>query len=504
MKFTHSFISIFLTTLATASYGARAARRPTENAPRPQAMIFQQHSPLKSSQEVLHPQDMYEQFPQSNREVLSAFGKKHKLVEVIEQSPLLSFHKDIVEIESITENEAVVGDFIIQFLRERNFTVEKQQVETVIDVEDEMLKERFNIFAYPNASLSPPKILLTSHIDTVPPYIPYSLNLPDIGDDHGTVSPVNRSAIHIDGRGTVDAKASVAAQVFAVLEHLETDPLAALGLLFVVGEERNGIGMKTFSGSPLNTDPPTYHTVIFGEPTELKLVTGHKGMTGFRISAHGKAAHSGYPWLGASAISPLLSILHRIEQLGDIPVEDGGLPRSPTLGKTTLNIGKFDGGVAPNVVPAYATADVAVRLAAGTPEMVQKAVRRVVVDYFVEKETEESITVESDGADYFSISDRRNAVTIDIDFKTKGNGYPPVLLDTDMPGFETFSVNYGTDVPNLYIHGNENGRVKRYLYGPGTIFVAHGDDEGLAVWEVEEAVRGYRRMIKHALSLQDG
>ena len=54
--------------------------------------------------------------------------------------------------------------------------------------------------------------------------------------------------------------------------------------------------------------------------------------------------------------------------------------------------------------------------------------------------------------------------------------------------------NYGTDVPNL------DGDHVRYLYGPGSILVAHGDDEGLQVKELEDAVEGYRKLILHAVN----
>ncbi|KAJ9267321.1 hypothetical protein DTO195F2_554 [Paecilomyces variotii] len=395
---------------------------------------------------------------------------QNRLKEIISASPLLSFHRDIVEIPSISGNEGEVGDFIIRFLKARNFIVEKQ----IVPPYPGRTNERFNIYAYPASSPSP-EILLTSHIDTVPPYIPYSLSYPESSPS----GSIDRDEILISGRGTVDDKAAVAAQIFAVLSHLQKDPEASLGLLFVVGEEKGGDGMKFFSDSSLNTAPPTFHTVIFGEPTELALVSGHKGMVFFRVTAKGKAAHSGYPWLGQSAVSSILPALAIIDKLGDIPVEEGGLPSSPKYGKTTLNIGFVQGGVATNVVPASAVAEVAVRLAAGTVEEAQSIIAKAVFKA-------------TNGDD-----------SIEIEFGTEGNGYSPQDLDTDVEGFNVTTVNYGTDVPNLYIHqgagGSGHGRVKRYLYGPGSIFVAHGDNEGLKLWHIEEAVKGYGRLIDAAI-----
>jgi acetylornithine deacetylase len=66
-------------------------------------------------------------------------------------------------------------------------------------------------------------------------------------------------------------------------------------------------------------------------------------------------------------------------------------------------------------------------------------------------------------------------------------------------GFNVTTVNYGTDVPNLQLHDRPDGKVKRYLYGPGTIHVAHGDNEALTVAQLEEAVRGYKKLIQAAL-----
>lgn len=391
------------------------------------------------------------------------------LDDIINVSPFLSFHRDIVQIESISGNESHVGEFIVNFLEARDFTVTKQPV-------GDEESNRFNILAYP-ASLSHPEILLTSHIDTVPPFIPYSLSR--IDNDSSTSENNDKKNFRIAGRGSVDAKASVAAQVFAALDILKHNPSAPIGLLFVVGEEVGGNGMQAFSRSPsFNPSPSPYHTYIFGEPTELALVSGHKGMLGFEIVAKGQAAHSGYPWLGRSAVSAILPALQRVDQLGEsIPVEDGGLPSSEKYGKTTVNIGRVEGGVATNVVPASARADVAVRLAAGTPDEARKIIRRAI-----------SNATNGDDENVYP------------DFGARLEAYSPQDMDTDVEGFEVITVNYGTDVPNLVAHPNRDGKqVKRYLYGPGTIHVAHGDHEALTVADLEEAVVGYRKLVEAAL-----
>ncbi|OKL61739.1 putative carboxypeptidase [Talaromyces atroroseus] len=398
---------------------------------------------------------------------------KLDLEHVIDTSPLLSLHRDLVKIESISGNEQEVGDFIIRYLDARDFTVEKQVVAASNN------NTRFNIYAYPKSSPSAPKVLLSTHIDTVPPYIPYSLSLPSGAEP-------TRDNILISGRGSVDAKASVAAQIISALEYLQqpgddassSSSSSSLGLLFVVGEEVDGIGMQHFSQSALNTSPPTFHTVIFGEPTELALVAGHKGSLFFKISATGKAAHSGYPWLGRSAFSALLPALAKLETLGDIPESEGGIPGSAKLGKSTINIGRVEAGIASNVVPAYAEALVNIRLAYGDVEKVKEIVVRAVR--------------EATGGDE----------SVAIEWGNNGTGHKPIDFDTDVDGFDVVTVNYATDAWYLELHdgagGRPVGRVHRYLYGPGSIFVAHGADEAITVGDLEAAVTGYKKLIDAA------
>lgn len=406
--------------------------------------------------------------PQSPLGTTTSSSSRSSLGNFVNASPLLSFHRDIVQIESITGNEGHVGNFIARFLEARNFTVVKQDLPSA---SNNGSGNRFNVYAYPSGNPNP-EILLTSHIDTVPPFIPYSVDR-----IAGSASnSIDSRTLLISGRGSVDAKGSVASQVFAALEILQENPGSSLGLLFVVGEETGGDGMKYFSASTRNTSPPSFHTVIFGEPTELALVSGHKGMLGFEVVAHGKAAHSGYPWLGRSAVSAILPALSRVDNLGNIPRDEGGLPSNSKYGKTTVNIGRIDAGVATNVVPASARADVAVRLAGGTPDEARELVRQAVRD--------------ATGGDD----------DVYADFSTHLEAYSPQDLDVDVDGFNITTVNYGTDVPNLKIHEPGDKKVKRYLYGPGTIHVAHGDHEALTANQLEDAVKGYRKLIEAALA----
>jgi len=187
-------------------------------------------------------------------------------------SPLIELHKGLVEIESITFHEQAVAKWLVSYLTAQNFTVETQEVtaSTISGADD----ARYNVFAYVGQQRKT-RTLISSHLDTVPPFWPYE-----------------RKGDEIWGRGTVDAKGSVAAQVIAVEELVKAGEIGEgdVALLFVVGEETGGDGMLKANDLGLE-----WETVIFGEPTELKLASGHKGVMGMDIKATGKAGHSGYP-----------------------------------------------------------------------------------------------------------------------------------------------------------------------------------------------------------------
>ncbi|KAK3984109.1 hypothetical protein QBC44DRAFT_346241 [Cladorrhinum sp. PSN332] len=363
------------------------------------------------------------------------------------RNTLLSLHEQLIRIPSLSNSETDAALFLQTYLTKLNFHVQLQEV----------APKRFNVLAYPNATSTPshsPKLLITSHIDVVPPYIPYSIQ-----------SPITSSSL-ISGRGSVDAKASVAAQITALLTLLPTlsNPEDVM-LLYVVGEEVSGDGMRFFSWS----EKHKFDAAIFGEPTENKLACGHKGITHGLIKAKGKAGHSGYPHLGKSATEVLVRALNEIL--------DTDLGTSDRYGNTTVNIGIIEGGVAANVIPKDASAKLAIRVAAGSQKDGAKE---------VEKRVKQVLSQVDDEA-------------LSSEWRS---GYGPVECvcelgddskEGDNLGFETMVASYGTDVPNL------KGGHKSYLYGPGSILVAHGDDEGLKVGELEEAVEGYKKLIGFVL-----
>ncbi|KAK8055749.1 acetylornithine deacetylase [Apiospora rasikravindrae] len=376
---------------------------------------------------------------------------------------LLSLHKQLIEISSVSGDENAVGTFLVDYLTERNFKAQLEFIppsfnssSSTPSADADASKPRFNVLAWPGETRSPkPKLLVSSHIDTVPPFIPYSSS--DAEPNSNTV---------ISGRGSVDAKAAVAAQVIAVLELLEAEKVKGedVMLLYVVGEEVGGDGMRYFSATLDELEPPPrFEAAIFGEPTEGKLACGHKGFLGCDIVAHGHAGHSGYPWLGKSATEVLMR--------GLVKVLDTDLGSSERFGNTTVNIGHIEGGVAANVIPEKAQAKIALRVAIG-PTDGEDGGGMIVKERLWE-------TLKSVDEEAFEM--------------TCHKPYGAVDCDCEVPGFENITVNYGTDVPNL------KGDHTRYLYGPGSILVAHGPDEAIKVKELEQAVEDYKKLVLHVL-----
>jgi acetylornithine deacetylase len=223
----------------------------------------------------------------------------------------------LIEIPSISGDEKAVAEFLADYLSSIGFAVELQEAEA----------QRPNVYA----RRGDPAVVMSSHTDTVPPYVEFR----EDGD-----------AIY--GRGACDAKGLIAAMVKAA-ERLVESQVSDFGLLFVVGEEAGSIGARA-----ANLISNRSRFLINGEPTESKLALGSKGALRARLRTTGRAAHSAYPQLGESAIDKLLDILADLRRMD--------LPQDSTLGPSTLNIGLINGGVATNVIAPEAEAELLFRI----------------------------------------------------------------------------------------------------------------------------------------------
>jgi acetylornithine deacetylase len=244
--------------------------------------------------------------------------------------------QQLCEIESTTYFEGSVGDFLADFLTGRGWAVEK----TAVPQPEESAGQgpRWNVYA--GVAGQAPDLVFSTHMDTVPPYIPF-----------------REDAEYIYGRGVSDAKGIIAAQL-AAAEALRSERFR-VGVLFVSGEERDSAGAKVANESPKGS-----RFLINGEPTDNRLAVASKGSLRVVFRASGKMAHSAYPELGESAVHKLVEVLGRLLKL-DLPVVED-------VGPSTLNIGQVQGGYAPNVIADTAAAQVLVRLV-GDSEPVRAA-----------------------------------------------------------------------------------------------------------------------------------
>ena len=258
---------------------------------------------------------------------------------------VVAFTRQLVDIESITGNEGGVGRVLQQELDRLGFRTEIMAVsETTQNV-------------YATCPEQPkPEIVFSTHMDTVPPFIPSS-----------------EDETKVYGRGSCDAKGIIAVQVAAALR-LRSEGLYP-GLLFVVGEEKDSHGAKV-----ANQQPHGSKYLVNGEPTENHIAIASKGTLRVEVNAKGRMAHSAYPELGESAIDKLIPALTRLRAMP--------LPSDPEVGPCTLNIGLIEGGRAPNVIPDYAHADLLYRLVGPSDDLrrsiLQTAGEQVQVEFPLE------------------------------------------------------------------------------------------------------------------------
>jgi acetylornithine deacetylase len=319
----------------------------------------------------------------------------------------------LVDTESITENEGQVGEYLLRYLSALAAKSGGRAEAMAVS------PERLNVYAH----WGNPVVVLSTHMDTVPPFIASS-------EDEG----------YIYGRGSCDAKGIIAAMI-AAAEKLIASGTRDFGLLFVVGEERNSAGAEVASRAPRGA-----RYLINGEPTESKVALGSKGILRYEIVASGKMAHSAYPEFGESAIEKLLDALEDVRRMP--------LPEDPVLGKTTVNIGTISGGRAPNIIPDAAKAEIAVRLVSDA-RTVDAALRAAVGN---RAEVKEILAL-------------------------------PAMHFGAMDGFPTSVVAFTTDIPVLSPAWGEP-----FLFGPGSIHVAHTLEEKISKRELLAAVDTYAQM----------
>jgi acetylornithine deacetylase len=331
--------------------------------------------------------------------------------------------RQLVNIHSTTYHEHDAAIFLEQFLSAQGWAVELTPVPKPAAGTPgaEGGGERLNVYAaMPGVT---PDVVFSTHMDTVPPFIPCT------EDD-----------VYLYGRGTCDAKGIIAAQV-AAAERLREEGVK-VGMLFVVGEERDSAGAKV-----ANTTAPGSRFLINGEPTDNRLALASKGCLRVELFAEGKMAHSAYPELGESAIDKLVAVLSDLGRL-ELPVVEG-------IGETTLNVGLISGGRAPNVIADKAEAHLLIRLV-GPSEAIRAAILATVAG--------------------------RARVEFSLEL--------PFVQMRQVGKLPTMVAKFTTDIPSLTTWGEP------FLLGPGSIHVAHTPYEKLAKKELLEAVELYVELAR--------
>lgn len=326
--------------------------------------------------------------------------------------------RDLIDIDSTTGREAEAGEWIAACLERLGYTVTRQPVGAADG------QTRINVVA----TRREPRVVFSTHFDCVPPFF-------SSREEGG----------RLYGRGACDAKGILVSQI-AAAERLHAEGEDRVGLVFVVGEERGSEGARA-----ANTLARGSRFLINGEPTDNRLGRATRGIYRLKLCAQGRAAHSSLPHLGESAIDKLIDALVEMRRIE--------WPADPALGRAFYTVGLLTGGVAPNVIPPSASAEVMFRTT-GEPGPIRSL-------------------IETRLGGLVSIED----ILV----------VPPVTLMT-VPGFEAEVFPFTTDIPWLDRWGAP------LLIGPGSATVAHTADEHVDIAELDRAVDLYVRLAHTLLS----
>ena len=322
---------------------------------------------------------------------------------------LVNFTLKIMAIDSTTGSEYKLVDYLVKNFKPRGATIKIQNI----------TKKQKNLFF----KWGKPKIIFCTHLDTVAPYI----------------APHKKSGI-IYGRGACDAKGQIAA-MYETCKQLYQEGQNNFGLLLLADEEKTSIGAKT--ANKLITG--CKYTIV-GEPTENKLITAAKGVTLIEVTTSGKAAHSGYPEKGKSAVEELRIFLNKLAKIK--------FPKDRKLGKTTYNVSLSRTPNPLNVVPDQATCKILFRTTFTTYDHLQEKIKKI-----ANKNTRLRIIFSNSPMNFFTV-----------------------------PGFKTGTVAFGSDAPHLDKLG------KCLLYGPGNILNAHIKNEHLKISDLKKSVKCLKKL----------
>ena len=298
-----------------------------------------------------------------------------------------------------------------------------------------------------------PKVIFCTHLDTVPPYIP----------------PVFEESV-VRGRGSADAKG----QIFAMYEackELEAKGCTDFGLLLLAGEETGSFGAKAFNADPALKDA----WLIVGEPTDNCMASAAKGTKSFEVTFAGQACHSGYPENGSSAVLYFNDFVNALRSIV--------FPMDPVLGETTWNIGKLSSDNPQNILSDRLTCRVYFRTTFESDEMVCNIMKNIAGPQAKLRFGKRRV---QDGSDILAkeVAPWQKAMTVQA-----FGGDTPSRFEV-LEGFESKPVAFGSDAPQLKCFEH------KILCGPGSILVAHRDEEHITLADIEKAIAQYVRMYE--------
>jgi acetylornithine deacetylase/succinyl-diaminopimelate desuccinylase-like protein len=351
-------------------------------------------------------------------------------------SAVVDLLRALVRVPSVSGDEAVVRDTLLDWLRARGVPAAPSGRNVVVVLEGR------------KGSDPARGLLLCSHYDTVP-----------VGPGWSRPDPTDGALEDgkVFGRGSNDAKSSVAAMAAAVAR---ADPSRLTGRLvaaFVCDEETGGQGLEVLA--PVL---PAFSACVVGEPTELDVCPGQRGLLRALVHETGRSCHASRPWEGVNALEPAARDVLAILRIG-MPDEH------PLLGRATLVPTMIAGGTKPNVLPGAATITLDGRTtpAWGNERMVEALSKSVEGRVEVRSQRFEPVVTPADAE----------------------------IVRTAKAASPTGRVRGFGGVSDMFFVRHVPGVVM----GPGTSAASHAPDEWVAVSQVEAAVRVYGEIVERYL-----
>ena len=364
-----------------------------------------------------------------------------------------TFFMDMLNIDSTSGRERRLADFLAESLLTSGCRLERFDVEAMSeDVPSGEGVPQNLLFSW-----GEPKVVFCTHLDTVPPYIP-----PTLSSDGTSVY----------GRGTCDAKGQIMAMYEACLA-LEAKGYTGFGLLLLAGEETGSFGAKAFREAHSGAE-----WLVVGEPTDNCMASASKGTKAFEVTFAGKAFHSGYPQYGSSAVEHFNGFMNALCSIG--------FPKDEVLGDTTFNVGRLVSDNPQNILSDRLTCRVYFRTTFESDEMVGNVMKNMAGP---DARLRFGRSRVQDGSDVVAkeVAPWQKAMSV-----VALGGDTPTRYDV-LEGFPSKPVAFGSDAPQL-----TNFRHK-ILCGPGSILVAHRDEEYISLADLDAAVENYVRIYENII-----